>query len=173
MSIDDDIDFAQAMRGVKPLKTSERAPTRAVPPAPRADRSRAARAAMLREALDSENAHTELGEEIAFCRPSVPERTFRQLRRGHFAVEAEIDLHGLTAARAQEALKAFVAESVARGLGCVRVVHGKGLRSGTYGPVLKALVPNLLARWDDVLAFVTARLKHGGSGAVYVLLRRR
>jgi len=51
-------------------------------------------------------------------------------------------------------------------------VHGKGLRSGIDGPVLKALVPTLLARWDDVLAFVTARLQHGGSGAVYVLLRR-
>jgi DNA-nicking Smr family endonuclease len=174
MSTEDDIAFAKAMRDVKPLKSTERAPTRGAPPAPRAYRSRAARAAMLRESLAGENGVSEeLGEELAFRRTNVTESTFRQLRRGRFALEAEIDLHGMTAVQAKNALKEFIAESVARGLGCVRVVHGKGLRSGTHGPVLKGLVPTWLARFDDVLAFVTARLPDGGSGALYVLLRRR
>lgn len=173
MSTDDDIAFAQAMRDVKPLKAPERAAARSVRPLPRAHRSHAARAAMLRESLDSENAGTELGEELAFRRPTISERTFRELRRGRFAVEAELDLHGATAVEARGMLKEFIAESVARRLGCVRVVHGKGLRSGSYGPVLKGLVPTLLARWDEVLAFVTAQSKHGGSGAIYVLLKRR
>jgi DNA-nicking Smr family endonuclease len=172
-SKDDDIVFAEAMRDVKPLKDIERAATRTVRPAPRAHRSRAARLAMLRETLDGAGGPTEqLGEELAFRRPQVSESVFRQLRRGRFAVEAEIDLHGMTGPQAKAALKDFVAESMNRGLRCVRVIHGKGLRSGTHGPVLKGLVSNWLAQWDAVLAFVSARLNHGGGGAVYVLLRR-
>lgn len=78
----------------------------------------------------------------------------------------------MTSAQARVELRAFLAESVAGGIRCVRVVHGKGIRSGQRGPVLKASVNGWLRRWDDVLAFVSAPPRDGGTGAVYVLLRQ-
>lgn len=169
MSDDDRRAFSEAMSGVRPLKHEQRAqPTSR--PAATAKMSRSARRAMVDASCSalSESA----GEEIAFRRESVSERVFQQLRSGRYSVEAEIDLHGFTAAQAEAALKAFIGESAARGLGCVRVVHGKGARSGPGGPVLKNLVQHALAIWDPVLAYVTAQARHGGHGAVYVLLKR-
>lgn len=112
----------------------------------------------------------EIGEEIAFRRPGISDAVFRRLRRGGYAIEAEIDLHGLTALEAARALRSFVLDAVTEGLGCVRVVHGRGLGSGSRGPVLKAQVDHSLRLWEEVLAFVTTQSRHGGSGAVYVLL---
>ena len=168
--------FARAMRGVRRLKYEERAAHRRSRPATAA-MARTARQEVLRESLqgsdDGPDALEQLGEEMSYRRPSLPERTFRRLRRGRFRIEDETDLHGLTAAQARTQLRVFIAESAARGLGCVRVIHGKGLRSGPRGPVLKTNVQHWLAQWDEVLAFVSARARDGGSGAVYVLLRRR
>lgn len=95
----------------------------------------------------------------------------RKLARGNFAVQAEIDLHGMTVSEARPALREFIIESLYRGHTCVRVVHGKGLGSGERGPVLKSGVNGWLRRWDEVLAFVSTRQAHGGTGAIYVLLR--
>lgn len=95
----------------------------------------------------------------------------RRLARGGFSVQAEIDLHGMTASEAHEALAGFVEDSRARGLTCIRVVHGKGRGSGARGPVLKLKVDRWLRQWSGVLAFVSARQVDGGTGAVYVLLR--
>src|SRR5690606_29180734 len=106
-----------------------------------------------------------------FRRPHVPEAILSKLRRGHYAVDAEIDLHGLTALEAKGALREFIAESIERRMTCVRVIHGKGRRSGPRGPVLKNVVNHWLQRSNDVLAFGSARSVDGGSGAVYVLLR--
>ena len=168
--------FARAMRGVRRLEYEERAPHRRPRPATAA-MTRNAHHEVLRESLmgsdDLPDALEQLGEEVSYRRPSLPERTFRQLRRGRFRIEDETDLHGLTAAQARMQLRVFIVESAARGLGCVRVIHGKGLRSGPRGPVLKTRVQHWLARWEEVLAFVSARARDGGSGAVYVLLRRR
>ena len=94
----------------------------------------------------------------------------RKLARGNFAVQAEIDLHGLTVAEAKPRLKEFIEDSVRSHRRCVRVVHGKGLGSGTRGPVLKDSVNRWLRQWDAVLAFVSTRQVDGGTGAVYVLL---
>ena len=74
---------------------------------------------------------------------------------------------------AQDALREFVAGSVTMGLRCVRVIHGKGRRSGSRGPVIKRLVDHLLRRIEAVVAFVSARPIDGGTGAVYVLLARQ
>ena len=169
--------FAKAMQGVKPLRRDERIST-SRKPAPRPRNAKAVRQEMLSESLDNRgNAlHDELeqiGEEIAFRRANVPEKVFRQLRRGRFSIEAEADLHGLTVYEAKQLLREFICEASLEGLGCVRVIHGKGLRSGPGGPVLKGNVQRWLSQWNEVLAFVTARAKDGGSGAVYVLLRRR
>jgi DNA-nicking Smr family endonuclease len=165
--------FAEAMRGVKPIKRRNTVAS-STRPEPKARLSRAGRKALLEESLGGPSeAMEQMGDEIAFRRPGVSQQIFRQLRRGRFRVEDEIDLHGLSVTEARTALRDFITGSVERGLGCVRVVHGKGLRSGPAGPVLKHNVQTWLARWDEVLAFVSARIHDGGSGAVYVLLRRR
>lgn len=176
MSDSDELDLFRAhMKGVKRLRSPQQARTRAPKPEPKARFTRADQAEVLRESLTgpTDEATLNTGEELSFRRPHVPEATLLKLRRGQFAVDAEIDLHGLTAAQAKLALREFMTESVQRGMRCVRVIHGKGRRSGPRGPVLKHLVNQWLQRADAVLAFGSARLVDGGSGAVYVLLRSR
>lgn len=115
------------------------------------------------------------GDAQSYRHPSVHRRTMRRLARGGFAVQDETDLHGLTVAQAREALAAFLDHALARGYTCVRVVHGKGLRSGQRGPVLRHKAGEWLRRRKAVLAYVSARQADGGTGALYVLLdpRRR
>ena len=113
------------------------------------------------------------GERITFRRAAVSHQTLQRLERGRVQVEDEADLHGLTADEAQVALARFIAESLAHGKGAVRIVHGKGRRSGPGGPVLRSLVHRWLAEHEEVLAFTTATARHGGTGATCVLLGRR
>jgi DNA-nicking Smr family endonuclease len=111
------------------------------------------------------------GATLAFQRAGVRHQTVRRLRRGLYPIENELDLHGLTQTAARQQLADFIEESRAQGCRCVRIVHGKGYRSGARGPVLKIAVNLWLRRHLDVMAFVSARAIDGGSGAVYVLLR--
>lgn len=165
--------FREAAAGARPVVT-RRVQLRKPPPDARARFRRRDERAVLRESLTvpAEAMDLETGEELVFRRPGVPAALFTQLRRGRLAVKGEIDLHGLTGEQARRELRAFLAESLDARIQCVRVVHGKGLRSGERGPVLKAGVNRWLRQWDDVLAFVSAPARDGGTGAVYVLLRR-
>jgi DNA-nicking Smr family endonuclease len=172
ISKDDRREFAEATRGVKPLRSRNTVPPRKPRPGPQARFRRAEDSATLEASLNDDDA-APAAEEIAFRRPGLSERAFRDLRRGRFSIEAEIDLHGLTRSEAKIALHDFIVECSARRLRCVRVIHGKGARSGPEGPVLKAAVQHWLAQWDEVLGYVSAARRHGGSGAVYVLLQRR
>lgn len=110
------------------------------------------------------------GEELLFQRVGVQPAVLRKLRRGDYRVQGEIDLHGLTVAEAKQALREFLAQALMRQWRCVRIVHGKGLRSGHRGPVLKGMVGAMLRKLGPVLAYVSARQVDGGTGAVYVLL---
>lgn len=170
-----DREFRDAMRDVRPLKRPRPRVHEAPKPPPQARFTRADQAEVLRESLlpPTDEAMLDTGDELNFRRPHVPESVLVKLRRGHFTVDAEIDLHGLTGAEARAALREFTAEAVARRMNCVRVIHGKGRRSGPRGPVLKNVVNQWLQRTDDILAFGSARGVDGGSGAVYVLLRKR
>ena len=164
--------FREAMRGVTPLRPRSPAPR---PPRARARArfSRADRMAVLAESLGAdEGADPQLasGDELVFHRPQVQPLVLRRLRRGEYRVQREIDLHGLTVAEAKQALRAFLVSCLEAQLRCVRVIHGKGLRSGHRGPVLKSAVSAVLRRTGAVLAFVSARPVDGGTGAVYVLL---
>jgi len=170
VSDDDRKAFEEATAGVRRLKPNNRAPLDAPRPQPKAEFSRAARAAVLEQSL-ADPALGDASEEVAFRREFVPLQVFRRLRRGEFALEAEIDLHGMRVDEARTRLREFLGECAARRLACVRVIHGKGWRSGPEGPILKPSVHHWLSRWDMVLAFVSAQPRHGGSGAVYVLLR--
>ena len=107
--------------------------------------------------------------------PSLDPRLLRKLRKGEIAVQAHVDLHGLTRDEARSSLERFLITARQGGKRCVLVVHGRGLHSKDQIPVLKTsvqlwLTRGRLARW--VLAFSTARPHDGGAGAVYVLLRR-
>lgn len=113
----------------------------------------------------------ETGEELAFLRAGLPGQTLRKLRRGHWVIQEELDLHGLTAPEARELLVKFLEHCRRSGLRCVRIIHGKGLRSKNREPVLKRKVADWLARRDEILAYCQARRTEGGSGAVVVLLK--
>jgi DNA-nicking Smr family endonuclease len=127
---------------------------------------------VLQESLETDTGDPELasGEELVFSRDGVQSGVLRKLRRGQYRVQAEIDLHGLTVPEAKEELRAFLAHSLERHIRCVRIIHGKGLRSGHRGPVLKGAVSSVLRRVRPVLAYVSARQVDGGTGALYVLL---
>jgi DNA-nicking Smr family endonuclease len=163
--------FRDAVRGVKPLSGGADAVRRPKPRA-RARFTRADRAAVLRESLAAEPDDPALagGEELVYQRPGVQPSVVRRLRRGEYRIEREIDLHGLTVAEAKQALRQFLIDALCREVRCVRIVHGKGLRSGHRGPVLKTAVGAVLRRSGAVLAFVSARPADGGTGAVYALL---
>ncbi|HXW09548.1 MAG TPA: Smr/MutS family protein [Steroidobacteraceae bacterium] len=172
---DDDVHaFRRAVADVRPLTPRSRVPEPGARPGPRARFARAEREEVLRESLVTplDPAALETGDHLAFKRPAVREEVLRKLKRGQFAVEAEIDLHGLGRHAAHEALREFLNDCVRRGLRCVRVIHGKGLRSGPGGPVLKHVVDHWLRRIENVVAFASARPVDGGTGAVYVLLRK-
>ncbi len=163
--------FREAVRDVKPLAQggSAGAPRR---PSPEARFTRADRFAVLQESLRPDAADPELagGEELVFHREGVHSTVLRKLRRGQYRVQGEIDLHGLNVTEAKQALREFIANALVRELKCVRIIHGKGLRSGHRGPVLKGTVSSVLRRIGPVLAYVSARPVDGGTGAVYVLL---
>ncbi len=163
--------FRAAVRGVRPL--GSRASSPATPKVrPQARFARADRAAVLRESLDSPAADPAIaaGDELVFHRPQVQPAVIRRLRRGEYRVEREIDLHGLTVAEAKQELRRFLVHALTSQVRCVRIIHGKGLRSGHRGPVLKAAVSAVLRHSGAVLAYVSARPVDGGTGAVYVLL---
>lgn len=160
--------FREAVRGVRRLRGPERVEKRARPPAPRVRLARAARPELLEAAAPQPGDRAQ--ETGSFRRAGVSDRALRELRRGRLRVEAQLDLHGLTEAQAVARLRAFLCASLDRDLRCVRIVHGKGLRSGERGPVLRRAAHELLRRAAAVQGFVPARLEAGGSGATDVLL---
>jgi DNA-nicking Smr family endonuclease len=111
------------------------------------------------------------GEALSFQRAGVRTQVMRRLRRGLYPIDDELDLHGHSQSAARNELADFIARSRDRGCRCVRIIHGKGYRSGARGPVLKTAVNHWLRVHLDVLAFVSARAIDGGTGAIYVLLR--
>lgn len=165
--------FRDSVRGVKRLPQERAAPwRRRVRPVPR---QRIADEARVREEMlapEEDFMEIETGDELTFARAGVQHGLLRKLRRGQFALRGELDLHGMTVAEARAALAAFLSSSHASDARCVRIVHGKGLSSPGRKPVLKIFLNGWLQRRDDVLAFCSARPGDGGTGAVYVLLRR-
>lgn len=111
------------------------------------------------------------GDALSFQRAGVRTQVVRRLRRGLIPIEDELDLHGLSQTAARYQLAEFLTYSRNAGRRCVRIIHGKGYRSGARGPVLKTAVDLWLRRHLDVMAFTSARAIDGGTGAVYVLLR--
>ncbi|HPQ94316.1 MAG TPA: Smr/MutS family protein [Thiolinea sp.] len=112
------------------------------------------------------------GDILSYKRAGIQHRVFNKLRRGEYRVAAELDLHGLSAREARGYLAEFLVTIYPLKGECVRIIHGKGNRSSHKGPVLKVKINNWLRQHDRVQAFHSARPVDGGTGAVYVLLRR-
>ncbi|QID19735.1 DNA mismatch repair protein MutS [Nitrogeniibacter mangrovi] len=159
--------------GTTPLKDKNRIEIDTPPPVPAPRQLEADARAVLDESLDpfTLEDRLDIGEEAVFLRPGLPRRVLADLRRGRWVVQGEIDLHGLTRDEARAALGEFLARALLRGWRCVRVVHGKGLRSPGKVGVLKHLSRGWLAQREEILAFCQARAHEGGSGALRVLLR--
>ena len=166
--------FREAVGPVRPIR-SDRIGHRPPPPAPR-PRFRERDEAEVLEALDSGDWHledVETGEELLYARPGLQRSVLRKLRRGQYAITAEYDLHGHTVPEARQALARFLQQAVQRGHRCVRIIHGKGHGSRQRLPVLKSRIGGWLRQRQEVLAYVSARPADGGTGALYLLLRRK
>ena len=177
---DADVDLKAAFGDVTPLKRANRARVHAPPPAP-VPRHRIADE---QDALEASKYGAEpaphawdIGQELegeqTYVRPGIGTDVLAKLRRGHWTVQGELDLHGHVSDEAHDALADFLDEARGAGMRCVRVIHGKGLTSPGREPVLKGKVRRWLQRWDEVLAYCEAPRHAGGGGAVLVLLRGR
>ena len=113
----------------------------------------------------------ETGDELLYRRPGIQDKVFRRLRRGQFAISAELDLHGLTVEIAKDSLASFLKQCVIRNHRCVRIIHGKGLRSKQGRPTIKSLIGGWLKQRQEILAYCSARQVDGGTGAIYVLIK--
>jgi DNA-nicking Smr family endonuclease len=152
---------------VDPLPKGKRKALSKARPAPIPRQTRRDEKATLQESLApfSPDEAMETGEELLFVRPGVSRQTLRKMRKGHWVVEAQVDLHGLDRHQAHAETEEFLKKAKKRGLRCVRIVHGKGLG------VLKSALRRWLPMKDEVLAFTQAPATQGGSGALLVLLR--
>ncbi len=166
--------FRRSVGEVAPLATANKVVTVAPRPLPIAHQHLADEQAALHESLSDEFSVETLldtDEALSFTRSGIGPDTVRKLRRGHWVIQSQLDLHGLRSDEAREALALFLRNAAKRGLRCVRVIHGKGLGSINKEPVLKNKVRNWLAQKDEVIAFCQAKAADGGTGALVVLLK--
>jgi len=173
-----DLDLREAFADVQPLGARNRAArTPLAPPATPAQRLADEAAALAASKYGVEPSPTlwdvgqELEAEQTFVRRGLGADLLERLRRGHWVVQGEIDLHRLTRSEARDALADFLLQARGNGWRCVRVIHGKGLGSPNREPVLKNTVRRWLAQRDEVLAYCEPPHHGGGGGAVLVLLK--
>jgi DNA-nicking Smr family endonuclease len=165
--------FRKSVRDAKPIQDDRVEPYKPSPEAEPKQLQRDEAEAMqdlLSGYYDAEQLNQ--ADSIQFHRPGLQHSILRKLRRGQYSIGGELDLHGMTLNQARAALLNFVNEAKQSGNHCVRIIHGKGLRSSNNGPVLKPMVAKWLTQLGDVLAYCSARPQDGGSGAVYVLLKK-
>jgi len=168
-----DAPFSQLVGDVRPLAQDKISPYRQKPPARPIKRQEDDKQ-VIRDMMSDPIALDELetGEELVFSRPGVQTNLMRKLRRGQFSIESELDLHRMTSDEARKAIALFLPQMGQLGKRCVRIIHGKGLGSFNKTPVLKNKLNHWLQQRDEVLAFCSATPVDGGTGAVYVLLKR-
>ncbi len=166
--------FRRAVAGARPLPAPDRVLLRPQPqpPIPR-QRLLDERAALHESLSDSVDLDSllETDQELSYRAPGIGPDVLRKLRRGHWVIQAELDLHGLRRDEARAALLEFTHTAQQRGARCVRVIHGKGLGSPGREGVLRHKVRGWLLQMRDVLAFCQAGPHDGGAGALIVLLR--
>ncbi|AIJ08222.1 MULTISPECIES: DNA endonuclease SmrA [Edwardsiella] len=168
--------FCQEMAGVKPLVSDRRVSTaRAAPPSEAQLARRAAAQQTLDVSLDSLSMVSVVMlrpcDLLGFKREGIQDGVYRKLRLGKYALQAVLDLHRHTLVEARAALLQFVADCIARDVRTALVLHGKGERSQPQA-LLKSYVSAWLPQIPDVMAIHSADRRHGGSGALYILLRK-
>lgn len=176
MSNKDEDSLTDAFRGIKPLRQDRvlLKPVRKGPTESQIARRRAALGSHRPDANFLSTDHVDMlqpGDWLSYKMPGVQEGVFRQLRLGHYPVDASLDLHRRTVAEAREDVWSFIRECLRREARVLLVTHGKGHHSKTPA-ILKSHVNKWLRQLPDILAFHTAQPRHGGTGAVYVLLRK-
>lgn len=166
--------FEKAIAGVAPIAQDRIEPYRE-PIKPVAHQRQLDDEAVMEALLsvDEEDILVESGEALSFCRPGLQHTVLKRLRKGQIVVQGALDLHGKTVVEAADELVKFIRETQQAGIRCVRIIHGKGQGSPDKRPVLKSKVNTWLRRKDEVLAFCSAPPTDGGTGAVYVLLRKK
>jgi DNA-nicking Smr family endonuclease len=170
----EDPDFRDAVSGAIPLPHHGRAIHKRRPPHPLPVQRMRDEAQALADTLSDHlpwEPDIETGEELVFARDGIGPQVLRKLRRGHWVIQAHLDLHGMRSDEARVALAAFLNDCLRRDARCVRIVHGKGLGSKNREPILKRKLRAWLMQRDEVLAFCQARPVDGGGGAVLALLR--
>ena len=165
--------FTRAIGKVAPLPAHNKAHLPHPPRQPVATQRQKDEAQVIQDSLSDEfdvSTLLDTDEALSFRRPSVGPEVTRKLRKGDWAIQREIDLHGLRSDEARLALTIFIRDAHKHGIRCVRVVHGKGLGSPGKMPVLKSKVHSWLVQKNQVMAFVQAKPAEGGAGALVVLL---
>jgi DNA-nicking Smr family endonuclease len=168
--------FATTVGAVRSLRPAQKAVVRREPPQPHPRQRELDEQRAMQEALSDEvDVETLLltDDGLSFRRRGIGPDVLTRLRRGTWALQGQLDLHGLNRDEARAQLVAFLRESHRRGVRCVRVVHGKGHGSPGKQPVLKAKVQRWLAQRAEVIAFAQASAPQGGAGALLVLLAPR
>jgi len=170
--------FREAMSGVTPLVTNQNndkvVHNQQKPKARVRDQFDFEDDLVINDPLSDELEITEVdgGEILSFCRDGIQKNVFKKLRSGAYRISDELDLHGLSVKQAKQVLVYYLQEAAQFEGCCVRIIHGKGLSSGKQKSVLKTYINHWLSEHDRVLAFHSAKIKDGGTGAVYVLLKR-
>jgi DNA-nicking Smr family endonuclease len=165
--------FQKAVHGVRPIRSSQ-LHHEPIKPKPLPQQFIRDEQQALHDSLSDQYfpAHElETGEELIYLRDGQSPSILSKLRKGHWVVQASIDLHGLVSDEARTYVAEFISDCKKRGIRCVRIVHGKGLGSKNREPVLKNKLRHWLIQKDEVIAYAQARANDGGSGAVIVLLK--
>ena len=164
--------FALTVGTVVPVNAPALAPAPARPLPVARQRERDEAAVMLEAISDEFDVESLLDtdDSLSFRRADIGPEVVRKLRRGVWAIQAQLDLHGLRREEAREQLNRFIHDARRGGLRCVRVIHGKGNGSPGREPVLKGKVKTWLVQKQEVIAFTQARASDGGTGALLVLL---
>ncbi|WP_423910586.1 Smr/MutS family protein [Candidatus Spongiihabitans sp.] len=115
---------------------------------------------------------TDQGESVLFVRSGLQRKVIKHLKRGDYPCQSALDLHGMRIHEAETLLSQFLSEAIQQNLSCVLIIHGKGYHSENRKGVLKPFTINRLKQCAEIKAFCSANPKDGGSGAVYVLLKR-
>jgi DNA-nicking Smr family endonuclease len=166
--------FSRSIGNVTPLADKSKAHHTPERPLPIPRQHIADEQAALRESLSDEFTFETLmdtDENLSFARSGIGSDVLSKLRRGHWVIQSQLDLHGLRRDEARDRLGEFLRQARKNGHRCVRIIHGKGHGSVGKEPILKQKVRIWLAQKDEVMAFCQARAADGGAGALVVLLK--